>query len=507
LNSRLVTEGRDLRWTRRGFVGAAGAALAAAFVPRGLAASLRTQAPSRGWAPGGGYLSRPDLRPPPVVVTTPANGTAAGYVFLAPFDIHNTTGSGPGQYGPLVVDNEGEPVWYLPVQGKTAMDLRVQRYRGRPVLTWYEGDVLGGYGGTFGVYDRTYHQIARVAAGNGMHGDLHEFLITSRNTALISIYQQVTADLSSVGGPVAGQVVAGVVQELDIPTGKVLFQWRSTDHVPVAESFMTQATPAGNVDYFHLNSIGVDLDGDLLVSGRNTGAVYKVDRRSGSVKWRLGGKRSDFGFGPGAAFSYQHDVRRHADGTLTVFDNGAFLPGAGGAVEPFSRPIRLALDLSSMTATLVGEYLPAGARSAWAMGNLQQLPGGGAFVGWGTAGSFSEFTVLGDVCFDASFGDGSVTYRAFRFPWVGRPTGRPAVAVLANGDGTASVHASWNGATEVASWQVRTGRTAASLTPQKTAPRSGFETAIVVAAASGYVAAAALDTSGRVLGTSEAVRV
>ena len=92
------------------------------------------------------------------------------------------------------------------------------------------------------------------------HGDLHEFLITSRGTALITIYQQVTADLSSIGGPVDGQLVVGVVQELDIPTGKVLFEWRSDDHIPLTESNMPQVTMAGNVDYFHLNSVGVDLD-------------------------------------------------------------------------------------------------------------------------------------------------------------------------------------------------------------------------------------------------------
>ena len=357
------------------------------------------------------------------MIGTPASGTAKGYVFLAPFNIR-APNSNLGQYGPLVVDNAGEPVWYLPMHGKTAIDLRVQRYRGRPVVTWYAGDVLGGYGGTFGIYDQTYHEVGRVAAGNGLHGDLHEFLITSRGTALISIYEQVPADLSSIGGPVAGQLVVGIVQEIDIPTGKVLFEWRSDDHVPLTETNMPQVTAAGNVDYFHLNSVGVDLDGGLLISARHTNAVYKVDRKTGQVKWRLGGKQSDFTFGPGAGFSYQHDVRRHADGTMTIFDNGAAIPGAPG-VEPFSRPLRLALDMNAMTATLVGQYLPPQGRSTWAMGNLQQLPGGGAFVGWGTYGAFTEFTADGAVCFDASFGDGSVTYRAFRFPWVGPPDRPP----------------------------------------------------------------------------------
>jgi hypothetical protein len=492
----MLESGTELRWTRRGFVGAVAAAAAGTFAPRLLAA------PGKSSTAAAGYVSRPDLTPPPVVIGTPASGTAKGYVFLAPFNIR-APNSNLGQYGPLVVDNAGEPVWYLPMHGKTAIDLRVQRYRGRPVVTWYAGDVLGGYGGTFGIYDQTYHEVGRVAAGNGLHGDLHEFLITSRGTALISIYAQVPADLSSIGGPVAGQLVVGIVQEIDIPTGKVLFEWRSDDHVPLTETNMPQVTAAGNVDYFHLNSVGVDLDGGLLISARHTNAVYKVDRKTGQVKWRLGGKQSDFTFGPGAGFSYQHDVRRHADGTVTIFDNGAAIPGAPG-VEPFSRPLRLALDMNAMTASLVGQYLPPQGRSTWAMGNLQQLPGGGAFVGWGTYGAFTEFTADGAVCFDASFGDGSVTYRAFRFPWVGRPTGHPAVGAVP-GDFTTSVYASWNGATEVASWRVDAGPSPTLLKPVQTAARSGFETAIPIAVGRSFASVVALDASGKVLGTSRVI--
>ena len=152
------------------------------------------------------------------------------------------------------------------------------------------------------------------------------------------------------------------------------------------------------------------------------------------MKWRLGGKRSDFQFLPGAAFNYQHDVRRHADGTLTIFDNGAFAPGL--TVEPFTRPIRLSLDMNAMTATLVEEYLPATPRVSWAMGNVQQLPDDGVFVGWGTAGAFTEFDSAGGVRFDASFADASISYRAFRSPWTAKPTGHPAVVVAPNPNGT-----------------------------------------------------------------------
>jgi Arylsulfotransferase (ASST) len=441
-----------------------------------------------------------------VTIVTPAKRTAPGYLLLAPFDITGTAPS-TNQHGPLIVDNTGQPVWFHPLGKLSAMDLRVQSYLGKPVLTWYEGQVLGPYGGSFVIADRTYRQLIRVRAGHGYRADLHELLITSRGTALISIYNQVQADLSEVGGPPDGQVVEGIVQELELPSGRVLFEWHSLDHVAVEESFQTELTRAGNVDYFHLNSIAVDRGGDLLVSARNTSAVYKVDRTSGEVLWRLGGKRSDFQVEPDASYSFQHDARAHADGTITIFDNAAAEPPTEATGLTTSRPIRIALDTDAMTARLVDLLVPPDPRLAWAMGNMQQLPDGGSLVGWGTAGPFTEFTPTGEVRLDGRFADGSVTYRAYRFPWLGHPAGKPAIAVRRKAGGTIAVYVSWNGATEVARWQVRAGPAPNRLAPLRTSRRTGFETAITVRSPSGYVAVAALGSFGHELGRSRAIRV
>ena len=176
-------------------------------------------------------------------------------------------------------------------------------------------------------------------------------------------------------------------------------------------------TPDGNVDYLHLNSIGVDSDGHLPVSARHTSAVYKVHRRTGKVIWRLGGKRSDFALGPGVSFGYQHDARRHSDGTLTIFDNAASLATQQGIV---SRPLRLRLDTAAKVASLARDYPSPDPRTAWAMGNAQQVDDGGLFVGWGTFPGFSEIGPDGVVRFDARFASGSVSYRAHRHAWVGQ---------------------------------------------------------------------------------------
>jgi hypothetical protein len=404
----------------------------------------------------------------------------------------------------MIVDDAGDLIWFKPVPTKTAIGLRTQRYRGADVLTWYEGDVLGGYGGDFVIADSSYRELKRVRAQQGMHGDLHEVLITTRETALISIYQPLPYDLTPVGGPTDGQLIEGVVQEIDLKSGRLLFEWRSSQHVGLDESYLTTVTPAKSCDYFHLNSIAVDTDGHLLVSSRHTCAVYKIDRKTGAVKWRLGGKRSDYSFDPGASFSYQHDARRHADGTITIFDNAASAPPKPGAPPTgTSRAIRLYLDDKRMLAGLVAEYKPPQPRLVWAMGNAQQLPDGGMFVDWGTAGAYTEFGPHGDVRYDASFADGSVSYRAFRFPWSAAPAERPAVAVTGSA-GDRSLHVSWNGATHVHDWVARTvlGNKVVAQ-----ARRTGFETILRVPATRGAVFVNAVDSTGAILAASAPVRL
>jgi Arylsulfotransferase (ASST) len=489
LNRRVLPE---TGLSRRGFLASAAALLGGAkLAPATMAVPLAPAAPHR-------FVSRPDLHPPVVAVNTRSETTAAGHIFIAPFQISGKAGP---NYGALIVDGTGEPIWFRPEATKTAMNLRVQKYKGKPVITWYEGDVLGGYGGDFVVADQSYREVARVKAGHGEHGDLHEFLITSRGTALITIYSNIPADLTSVGGSAAGQLTEGVIQEIDIATGKVLTEWRSSAHVGLDESLLP-SVKADVADYFHLNSVGVDTDGHLLVSSRHTCAIYKVHRQTGAVLWRLGGKRSDFTIVPGAEFSFQHDVRRHADGTLTIFDNNAAAPTA----TTHARPMRVALDMTAMTARLVAELQPDSPRVAWAMGNLELLPDGGAFVGWGTAGAFTEFAPDGTVRFDASLADGSVTYRAFRAPWVGRPAEPPKV-VLTRDAGGAVAHVSWNGATEVAKWRVDMGARQAALRPVASVRRTGFETGLRLGSRKGYLAVTALDGAGKVLGTSAVRRL
>jgi hypothetical protein len=403
----------------------------------------------------------------------------------------------------MIFDDRGQVVWFRPlsVTHGRPMNFGVQTYRGEPVLTW--GETAGEYV----IFDGSYREIARLRAGNGYDGDHHEFLVSPQDTALITIYNSVPRDLTSVGGSKNGRAWQGIVQELDIETGEVLFEWKSLEHVGLEETYVeAREDHYLGIDYFHINSIDVDHDDNLLISARETSAVYKIDRNTGEVIWRLGGKKSDFEMGEGTRFAYQHDARRLPDGTISIFDNGSlvFENGIPRAVEE-SRAIVLELDEQKMKASLAREYTHPDGQYADAAGNAQVLPNGNVFVGWGRALAISEFGGDGRLLFDARLPPQNRSYRAFRFPWRGYPTDRPAAAAERASEEEVRLYASWNGATEVESWEVLTGSRPDGLEPLGSVPRDGFETAIVARSAEPYVAVRARDRSGRTLGSTEPI--
>jgi hypothetical protein len=443
------------------------------------------------------FHSRPELSPAAIeVTTTEAHGdTAPGYIFAA-------LKEGPGEHGPMIIDDLGRLVWFG--KYRSARDFKMQNYQGRPVLTWWEGKVVAGHGiGEYVIFDRSYCEIARVRAGNGYRGDLHEFLITPEDTALLVTYSQRRWDLSPIGGSQDGMAWEGIVQEVEIETGEVLFEWHSLQHVGIEESYIELPEDSDRLyDYFHINSIDVEPDSSLLVCARNTWTVYKVDRKSGDVLWRLGGKKSDFEMGPGTQSAFQHDARRQRDGTITIFDNGAH-----PKVHDQSRGLVVELDEEKMSAKLVREYTSPKKHLSTSQGNMQLLPNSNVLIGWGSGPFISEFSYDGELLFEARFPPDGESYRAFRFPWSGHPTDEPAVAVEQGPDDKVKLYASWNGATGVATWEVLAGLRQSRLASVGSVPRDGFETAMLVQTSHSYVAVRAKDRLGQPLGTSAPVKL
>jgi Arylsulfotransferase (ASST) len=447
-----------------------------------------------------GFQSRRDLRPPAVTVTAQSPLVAPGYEFVAPY-------TGPGQAGPMILEPGGGLVWFKPLPTDTfAANFRPQEYLGKPVLTWWQGDIsVHGYGlGEGVIFDQSYADIAHVRAGNGVQADLHDFQLTGQGTALITAYDPILCNLSAAGGSWNDGVTDGLLQEIDVKTGLVMFQWTSLDHVALDESYAraTHASAPAPYDYFHINSINVDEDSSLLISARNTWAAYDLDPRTGQINWRLGGKRSSFQMGSGTSTAYQHDPRELADGAFSLFDNGA-----SPAVHGQSRGIVVDLDAQHATATLATQIVHPPPLLADSQGNFQALANGDWFVGWGQVPDFSEFNAAGALLFDAHFPAHTQSYRAFRMAWTGTPAHAPAFALRPAAAGAATVYASWNGATLVSAWRVLAGASANSLQPVVQVARSGFETAIALPPGSSgrYLTVQALDAAGQVLGTAPTV--
>jgi hypothetical protein len=445
------------------------------------------------------FVSQPDLTPPPVAVTTNSPGTAPGDLFIGPDKAPGQSDLPVGSQGPEILDDQGRPIWLHPLSGGlAAYNVRPQTYQGQSMLTWWEGDVLSlGYGqGEDVIVNHSYHEIARIRAGNGYFADLHDFQLTPQDTALITVYTPVLADLRSVGGPRKALTVDSIVQEVDIRTGLVMFEWHALGHVPLTAS---HATPGGPYpyDFFHINSIQLLPNRNLLISARNTWAAYQISTQTGAVVWELGGKNSTFKMGPGANFAYQHDARQQADGTISLFDDEDNPKQA-----PQSRGLVLSVDLATRTASVAQQYTHPSPLLSNSQGNLQLLPNGDALVGWGASPDFTEFSPTGQVLFDARLPSSTDTYRAFRDVWSGTPTDPPALAARRSGS-KVKVYASWNGATALAGWDVLAGSRPGSLRPVGHAARDGFETTISVPAGDRYFAVRALDGQGRTLATSQ----
>ena len=450
--------------------------------------------------PTDGLNSRPDLKPPVLdVLVNDSDKTAPGMYF-----------SSPRADGLTIFDRSGKVRWHQPTgagkfPGRNPVDFRTQTYKGKPVLTYYKGSpTTQGFSqvGQFEILNNKYNPIKRFTTGNGYRPDIHEVQLTNRNTALVLAYRGVLWDMTSVGGPKDGKVMDNVVQEIDIQTGAVLFEWHALGNISL-RSAEKQIPEDGSVwDYFHVNAASPDGD-SILVSGRSQSTLYRIDRKTARVKWRLRGDGikawyNNFQMGPGTSFGYQHNVVRLPNGDISLCDNGD-ASGYGATVNDVSSGLVLRLSTVDgvRRATLVSRFEHPAGETAISQCVMQRQPNGNYVVGWGSDKQFTEYTAEGEVVFDATFNDSAVaSYRAYKDAWAGFPKSRPAIFSEAVGDG-ATVWASWNGSTSVASWKVFTGETADSLTEVGSSPWEDLETEISIPTVESKVQVVAFDKDGK----------
>ena len=431
---------------------------------------------------------------------------------------------GAKQGGPTIMSSNGDLIWHRDGSdfGSQIFCFDTATYQGQPVLLFWAGSILTGYGhGIIYILDNTYTVIAKVDAGSPYAGqlDLHEASILPNGNLLIAIYTVVSYDLSSLGGPSNGYVYDNIVQEIEIATNNVVFSWSSVQHVPVGNTYINYAgrgTSSSPIDYFHINAIDKDASGNYLVSGRHTWTLYYI-APDGTILGYLGGKQNDFAIGPSADFQWQHDCRfTSANGaTVSVFDNAASNFGdrnhQNAQGVSVSRGLLLNVDFAGKTSTLVQEFASPNNLISVTQGSVQALPNSNVMVGWGDQPWFTEFSSAGTALYEANFGacannEGSDcptnSYRTYKRNWVGNPATAPKLVVNANcASGSATAYMSWNGATQVASWSVSSGNSSNALTLQQTVPRLGFETNTTIPYAQ-YYQVTAYDASGNVLKSS-----
>lgn len=331
----------------------------------------------------------------------------------------------------------------------------------------------------------------------------------------MTIYHRKKVDMTFFGHP-EGWIFDSLFQEVDLETGKLIFEWHASDHFPIKDTLSSLDGLGGSsdkaFDYFHINSIDKDANGDYIISSRYMCAVAAISGDDGHILWQVGGKQNTFkDLSDGAAtnFTWNHHAAWVNNTTLTVFDNGS---NGRKATAKFSRGLMIDLDLANMTATLLQDYVSPFKVLAPSQGSVQVLPNSNVLVGWGHVPAFTEFTHDGQVLCETHIGPIYMdlfawvkNYRTFKYSWVGRPKTPPDVAMKPKQD---ALFVSWNGATEVKQWMLQSAASQVEADFRDHVPvqKVKFETRIQVPSdADEFVRVVALDRDGEVLGMSEAV--
>lgn len=475
------------------------------------------------------FVSEPDLHPMKITVNKFDPATSSGLIFVAPYAF--SFDSLYGQSGSLIVDNNGTPVYFRPLSSPNLMniDFRMQTLNGNPVLTFWQGTLASPPvytnlpaassepGSCYYILDNTYAVIKTVSAQNDYESDIHEFLITPNNTALFLSTKSIPMDLTPYGGPQNGYVNDFAVQEVDLQTNELLFFWSALQNIPLTDSYepASSASSSSNIwDAYHLNSVGTTDDpNEILVSSRNAWTIYRINKPTGNIVWRLGGKQSSFTIESGAEFSWQHDARFLPTNIISLFDDNCCESETVPPGTPPAHGLVLQLDLGLLTASLVHSYYHDPNINVASQGNVQTLTNNNKFVGWGQSQYFSEFAPTGNtestpalnLLYDASIPGNNYTYRAYRFNWVGTPFYPPSMTVTSN-QGQITVYASWNGSTETTTWQVFAGSSPTGLSLVASAVKSGFETVIAVPGNGPYFQVKALNSGSTVIGVSNVIQ-
>jgi hypothetical protein len=321
-----------------------------------------------------------------------------------------TIGAATGNYV-VIFDDHGVPVWWDKA-AETPFDAKVLP---DGTVGWTQGTVPFGRAQ---IHRLDGSLVRTIDTGSAM--DIHDLQELPNGDFMVLAYPiRDHVDLTPYGGGADDEVFDGEVQEVD-PQGNVVWSWNSKDHIGLAETGRwyenAQSHGPGNIrDIVHINTVEPDGPNAFLISLRHTDAVYKIDKTTGNVVWKLGGTPTPksltvlddpYGSYP---LGGQHDVRVLPDGTVTIHDNGTAIGGRA------PRAVRYQIDQQAMTATLLEEVSDPEAPSSFCCGSARRSADGSWLMSWGGRSLVTEFDANGNRTFSLSFG-GPVSYRATSAP-------------------------------------------------------------------------------------------
>ncbi len=355
----------------------------------------------------------------PGITTEVSDTTGDGYVFLAVA----TEVEGIGYYL-IILDNDGTIIDHKKLDSDYAYDFKVQPNGQLSYAQFLSHHSYTGGGNVIHmIMDQDLNIVDSLQLKNGYIAEAHDFQVLPNGHYLAFGYYLTKVDMSQIisGGHPAAFVSGGVVQEMDADKN-VVWQWRSWDHYDFKNyPFNARRSTGEYVSAFHLNTIGLDYDGHLLLATPTW--VKKINRQTGAIIWDLGGDFNDFSFVGVDSLDGVDHFEGHAfylleNGNYLVYDNGG-----PRRKDPSSEVHEYTLDQENLVATHVWTYgREHDSIPAWHRGNAFRLPNGNTMIGWGGADgnpipTCTEVDKAGNIVFEAFFDEPMVeSYRAFRFP-------------------------------------------------------------------------------------------
>ena len=316
----------------------------------------------------------------------------------------------------VIMDKDAQIVYYK--QGKFDFDFTMEP-NGKMYFSTFN-DILA--------MDSTFKVKDTIVSKYGMQLDPHDKLLMPNGHVLLLGTENLNYDLKNY--PELKQswkkdsisVQFAVLQEQDAQHN-ISFEWHAKDYFKLSDADTFFVNVDKIPEWTHSNSFALDADGNILLSSRNLCEITKINRITGAVMWRLGGKQNEFKFvNCPTPFYGQHDIKRIANGHISLLDNGDYKVPHGARAMEFD------LDETNKTATLKWSYTYDSEMKSKARGNVQRLTNGNTLVSFGvTKGDSVCFVIVnpeGKKLFQVN---GPSAYRVTNYPDLPFKLHRPTI--------------------------------------------------------------------------------